>query len=107
MWMAKGLFLGIWLFGYGTIVMLYLTVYHHISRNTAVDARIITGQTIHNPVWWIAGVACLVLGCAMTRSWSGPLAVWIALVVTGLVPAGLLAVFVVLMAKAKAMRLHS
>ena len=60
-----------------------------------------SARTIHNPYWWIALVVCFVVGYAIARSWSGPMGLWIALLVTGLVPVGCLALFLVLVYKGK------
>ena len=62
----------------------------------SVDIRVITGYTIQNPFWWTSLVVCLVLGYAIALSWSGPPILWIALLVTGLIPAGFLALFITL-----------
>lgn len=99
MWAFKGALLGFWLAGFGTMAWLYFGIFRHMPPNSAVGVRIITSATIQSPLWWIALVVCIVLGCAITRSWSGPLGLWIALLVTGLIPAGLLALFVVLVYK--------
>jgi hypothetical protein len=60
-----------------------------------------THITIHNPFWWTALVICFVIGLVIARAWSGPLGVWIALAVTGLIPAGCLALFLALLSKLK------
>jgi hypothetical protein len=52
-------------------------------------------------LWWTALGVCLVLGYAIARSWSGPPILWIALLVTGLIPAGFFALFILLLAKLK------
>jgi hypothetical protein len=101
MWIAKGTLLGLWLLGFGTIAYLYLAIFRHLPPNSAVGVTVFTAYTIQNPLWWTALVACLVLGYAIARSWSGPLGVWIALLVTGLIPAGCLALFLVLAYKLK------
>ena len=104
MWILKGTLLGLWLFGFGTMVWLYFAIYRHVHANTAVDVRLITHFTSQSLLWWIALVLCLVL--AIARSWSGPLIVWIGLLVTGLIPAGLLALFITLFVKLKQMQGH-
>ena len=101
MWIAKGTLLALWLFGFGTMALLYFSIYRHVPPNSAVDIRVITAPTTQNPFWWAALVVCLILGLAIARSWSGPLALWIALLVTGLVPVGCLALFLVLVYKLK------
>jgi hypothetical protein len=101
MWIAKGTLLALWLFGFSTMAWLYFALYRHLQPNSAVSLSVITGLTTHNPFWWAAFVVCLVLGYTIARSWSGPLGVWIALAVTGLIPAGCLALFLVLACKLK------
>jgi|SRR5580700_9118717 hypothetical protein len=101
MWMAKGTLLALWLFGFGTMALLYFSIYRHMPPNSAVDIRVITARTTQNLLWWTGLVVCFVLGYATTRSWSGPIVLWIALLVTGLIPAGLLALFLVLVYKLK------
>jgi hypothetical protein len=72
MWILKGTLLGLWLWGFGTMVRLYFAIYRNLPPNSAVDIRVITGYTIQNPFWWTALVVCLVLGYAIARAWSGP-----------------------------------
>jgi hypothetical protein len=101
MWIAKGTLLALWLFGFGTMAWLYIALYRHLQPNSAVSIGVITSLTIHDPLWWTALVVCLVLGYTIARSWPGPLGVWIALLVTGLIPAGCLALFLVIVYKMK------
>jgi hypothetical protein len=92
MWIAKGTFLGAWLFSFGTIAFLYLAVLRNRPPHSAVSVNILTSLTTQNAWWWIALVACLALGCAIVRSWplTVPLALWITLLVTSVIPLGLL-----------------
>jgi hypothetical protein len=92
----KGTLLGLWLLGFGTMALLYFGVYRNLPPNSAVGVSVITAYTTQNPLWWTALVVCLVLGYGITRSWSGPPTLWIALLVTGLIPAGFLALFITL-----------
>ena len=96
MWILKGSFLGLWLFGFGTIGLLYLSVYRHLPPNSSVAVGVITAHTTQNWFWWMALVVCLLAGGLIVRSWSAPLILWIALAVTGAIPAGLLALFITL-----------
>jgi hypothetical protein len=41
-------------------------------------------------------MACFAIGFVIARAWTGPLGLWIALLVTGLIPAGCLTLFLVL-----------
>ncbi|HYW66614.1 MAG TPA: hypothetical protein VFB10_07905 [Candidatus Dormibacteraeota bacterium] len=102
MWILKGTLLGLWLFGFGTMAYLYFAVYrHHMRPNTAVSINLITWYTTHNPLWWTALVVCLALGYAIVRWWPAPAILWVAVLVTGLVPAGWLALFLAIVMKLK------
>jgi hypothetical protein len=101
MWILKGTLLGLWLFGFGTMVWLYFLVYRNLAPHTAVAVSVIAGYTIQNPFCWAAFVVCFVLGNALARAWAGPPILWIALLVTGLIPAGFLALFLMLVVKLK------
>jgi hypothetical protein len=97
MWSLKGTLLGLWLLGFGTIAFVYLTLY----RKLPIHVDVVALNTIQNPLWWAALVVCFVLSYAITRSWSGPPILWVALLVTGLVPAGMLALIIALVVKSK------
>ena len=99
MWILKGTFLGLWLFAFGTIVFLYLTVFRNLRPNTAVGLSVLAGQTTWNPFWWAALSVAIVAGCLVARSWPGKRRLWISLIVTFLFPAGLLGLFLAIVAK--------
>jgi hypothetical protein len=101
MWIAKGTLLSFWLFGFGTMALLYFSIYRHLPPNSAVGVSVFSARTIRNPYWWAALAVCLALGYAIARSWPGPTGLWIALLVTGLVPVGCLALFRALVYKLK------
>jgi hypothetical protein len=101
MWIAKGTLLALWLFGFGTMALLSFSIYRHLPPNSAVGVSVFSAHTVRNPYWWTALVICIALGYAVARSWRGPLGLWIALLVTGLIPAGSLALFLVLVYKLK------
>jgi hypothetical protein len=104
MWILKGTFLGLWLFGFGTITFLYFAVHRGLPSRTAVAVDVITSYTTQNPWWWAALAACTVLGFALVRSWPGKESVvlWIFLLVTSVVPVGFFGLFYVLSSKLKA-----
>jgi hypothetical protein len=104
MWILKSTFLGLWLFGFGTVAFLYFAVFRGLSSRTAVAVHVITSHTTQNPWWWGALVACTVLGFALVRSWpgKGSVALWIFLLVTSVVPVGFFGLFYVLSSKLKA-----
>jgi hypothetical protein len=96
MWIFKGTLLALWLVGFGTLLTLYLAAFRTLPPHTAVGVSVFAVYTIRSVVWWIALVACFAVSFALTRAWKGPLAFWIILAVTGLIPAGALALFVTL-----------
>jgi hypothetical protein len=79
------------------MTFLYAALYRHLAPNTAVGVSVFASLTIHSPFWWIGLAVCFVIGFAIARAWLVPLGVWIALLVTGLVPAGCLSLFLVLL----------
>lgn len=101
MWVLKGTLLALWLAGFGTMAWLYLSIYRHLPIDTAVGVSAITAYTTRNLLWWAGILACLIIGYRVARSWTGPVVFWIALLVTGLVPAGILTLFAVLFFKFK------
>lgn len=101
MWVLKGTLLGLWLLGFGTMAWLYFALYRNRPPNSAVEIRIFTSLTTQNPLWWTAVIVCLVIGYAIARVWLGPPILWIALLVTGLIPGGFLALFITLVVKLK------
>ena len=101
MWIAKGTLLGFWLFGFGTMAWLYFALYRNLRPNSAVSISVFSGLTTANAYWWAALGVCLVLGLAIARSWAGPIGLWITLLVTGLVPAGCFALFLIIMYRLK------
>ena len=101
MWL-KGTLLGLWLVGFGTIAWLYFSIFRRLPPGPGeVGVTVFTAYTIDNLYWWTGVVVCLVLGFVIVRSWSVPLGLWIALAVTGLIPAGCLALFFILVYKLK------
>lgn len=99
MWILKGSLLGLWLLGFGTMASLYFVSYRYVPRSIITFIPVIAHYTIENPLWWTALVVCFVLGYAIARSWSGPPILWTGLLATGLVPAGLLALFITMVVK--------
>ena len=68
MWILKGSLLGMGLFIIGSVLFLIATTLP-FRANHAIGLSVITGRTIHNPLFWIAFVASLVIGCAIVGSW--------------------------------------
>jgi hypothetical protein len=90
MWILKGSFLGLWIFAFGTLVFLYLTLSRFGGPNRAIGRSVLAAYTTWNPLWWAALAISIVAGCLITRSWRGKGWFWIALMATFLFPAGLL-----------------
>ncbi len=98
MWILKGTLLGLWLLGYGTMALLYFAIYRNRRPHSVVVVSVIP-YTIYSPLWWTVLVACFSLGYTIVRWWSAPPILWVAVLVTGLVPAGWLALFLVIVMK--------
>ena len=101
LWIVKGLFLGIWLFSFGTIAFLYLELFRRLPPNTSVDVRNFSLLTVMNPSWWIALVASICIGMIVVRAWHIRPIVWAGLIVTELFPVALLTMFIVLVRRLK------
>jgi hypothetical protein len=101
MWILKGTLLGLWLSGFGTIAYLYLAIFRYMPLGSMINVTFLPHRTIQNPLWWVALVVCFVLSYAIARSWAGPTILWVGLLVTGLVPAGLLALYITMAVKLK------
>ena len=86
----KGTLLGLWLVGFGTLARFYYVLIRPFPRGTsvAISASMLWHLTIRSVVWWVAVAVCFSVGVALTRVWKGPTAFWVALGVTGLIPAG-------------------
>jgi uncharacterized membrane protein len=101
-WIVKGTLLGLWLSGFSTIGWLYISMYRHLpSVDTAVGVSAITAFTTRNPLWWTSIILCFAVCYWIARTWQAPTALWIGVVVTGLVPAGLLTLFIMLLVRMK------
>jgi hypothetical protein len=68
MWILKGSLLGVGLFLVGAILFLIATT-GPFRANRAIGLSVITGLTIHNPLFWVAFFASLMIGCAIVGSW--------------------------------------
>ena len=92
MWILKGAFLGLWLFGYGSLAFLYFALFRGLPRDPgrAMAVSLVTSRTTENVGWWVAGLACIAIGFALVRSWHGKSSVilWVVLLVTSIIPVG-------------------
>jgi hypothetical protein len=68
MWILKGSLLGTGLFLVGTVLFLIATT-GPFGANRAIGLSAITGIATHNPLFWAALLASLVIGCAIVGSW--------------------------------------
>jgi hypothetical protein len=98
---AKSLFLGVWLFSFGTIGYLYLALIRKLPSGTAISSGVYARYTVFNAVWWIGLVLCLALGFGIVRRLHVKPIIWVALVVTEKFPVGILSLFLILMIKAR------
>src|SRR5262249_31350876 len=102
MWILKGTLLGVWLFSFGTMAYLYLALFRKLPSGAGmISSNVFTGLTTSSPAWWLALIACLAIGLAITNSWPGKPILWVTLAVTELLPVGLLAMILVLVSKLK------
>jgi hypothetical protein len=76
MWIVKGIFLGIWLFSFGTIAYLWFSIYRRLPPSTGVGVSAFAAYTTYDLFWWTALVFCLAVGLFITRSWSGKPGGW-------------------------------
>jgi len=72
MWIVKGLLLGLVFFCVGMFLYFIFAIARFGRPNTAISLSAITGPTIFNPLFWLAFVCCLGLGCAIVGSWPVP-----------------------------------
>jgi hypothetical protein len=97
----------LWWLGFGTVARsVSVTPDRNLPPNAgggtaSVDTRFFTVKTIQSPIWWTALVVCFVLSCVIVRSWAGPTILWIAVLVTGPIPIGILALFITMVLKSK------
>lgn len=104
--MDKGTFVGAWLFAFGTIAFLYFALFRNRPPLSAVSLGLITGPTTQNNWWWVALVACIAIGCALVSSWPRkvPSPIWITLLITSVIPLGLLGLVFVIWSRARALQ---
>jgi len=61
----------------------------------AIDIRTIAVLTTQNMWFWVAGVACLAIGLAITASWGGKLSqvFWVLVALADVIPVAALGIF--------------
>ena len=69
MWIVKGSLLGSALFVVGCVAFLIATLWHSGARATGVT--VLQSLTIQNPLFWVALVGSVMIGCAIVGSWPG------------------------------------
>jgi ABC-type antimicrobial peptide transport system permease subunit len=67
MWIVKGSFLGAAFFVVGTIIFLVRVIGRGQAQATGLS--VLSGLTINNPFFWVALLACLMLGVSLVASW--------------------------------------
>jgi hypothetical protein len=108
---VKSTFLGVWLFSFGTmgyLCYLYFALMHKLALIHKVPngpgefaPGVFAAYTVYSPVWWIGLMLCLALGFGIVRRAHVKPIVWIALIVTELLPVGVLSLFLILLVKVK------
>jgi hypothetical protein len=101
MWIIKGLLLALWLVGFGTLTRLYVEIRRIHPRGAAISVSPgwVAYQTIRSVLWWTATLVCVAGSFALTRMWKGPLAPWIVVAITDLIPAGAFALYAAIFIK--------
>ena len=94
----RGLFMGVWLFSFGTIAYLLLKGFIP-TPGSAFDIRTLYFLTVYNASWWLALVASLCVGLIVARSFRIGTIWWAGLIITELFPVALLTVILVLAGK--------
>jgi hypothetical protein len=100
----KGLLLGASLFAIGVFVFLVAALrmngplFAGPGRAVSIDVRSLAFMTTQNFWFWVAGVACFLVGVAIAASWPGKFspAFWILLVLADVAPVTALGIFLVL-----------
>jgi hypothetical protein len=108
---VKSIFLGVWLCSFGTIgylcyvyfaLMRKLALIHQVPKGPGeFSPGVFAAYTVYSPVWWIGLMLCLALGFGIVRRVHVKPIVWIALIVTELLPVGVLSLFLILLVKVK------
>ena len=70
MWIVKGVSLGLVIFVVGSIALSILSVmagYTKIEMSHATGLGAVAAETIFNPMFWIALISCMTVGCALFK----------------------------------------
>jgi len=100
----KGIVLGASLFAIGVFVFLFAALRMRgpllagPGQAYSIDIRTLASMTFQNFWFWVAGVACLLIGVAITASWPGKFSpvFWILVGLADVVPVTALGIFVAL-----------
>jgi len=104
---VKGIILGASLFAIGVFIFLVAflrrsgPLFAPPGQAYAIDIRTIAVLTTQNVWFWIAGVACLAIGLAITATWGGKFSpvFWVLVALADVVPVAALGIFLVLVQK--------
>lgn len=102
MFTLKILFLSFWFVSFGTLVYLLLTLFRRVPMSSMIAPRVLAAYTTYNIAWWLGVAACFVLSFFIVKGMAVRSAIWAVLLVTEIVPVGILTLFCVL-----AMRVRS
>ncbi len=114
MYIAKSLLLGAWLVSFGTLAYLYFWFRKYtaliadvgaLPSSSSIDYRVLLLLT-KNLYWWAAMILCFAVAFFIVRAWPGRLGFWITVGVTELIPVGMLGLFLILVARLKALGKH-
>jgi hypothetical protein len=72
MWIVKGILLGALLFVVGSVIYVIAMIEMGTARATGTTALrysnfLLLSWSIHNPLYWLAFVATLILGCVVVK----------------------------------------
>jgi hypothetical protein len=67
MWIVKGILLGALLFVVGSII--YVVAMIEMGTASATGTTALQSWTVQNPLYWLAFVVALILGCAVVKHW--------------------------------------
>ncbi len=65
MWIVKGISLGLLLFVVGSVI--YVIWMTGTSKAMAIGSTALQSWTMQNPLYWMAFVVALILGCVIVR----------------------------------------
>ena len=110
MFWIRGIVLGASFFAVGVFIFLVAflrrsgPLFAPPGQAYSIDIRTIAVLTTQNMWFWVAGVACLAIGLAITASWGGKFSpvFWVLVALADVIPVAALGIFLVLVQKLQA-----